>query len=442
MTSRSPSEPAGGGVTGAAQFEGRTAEEAVARARAALGPSSDLRCWKTRRGGVAGFFATEVFVASLTPPPGSEAVAGSKPPTRKSRSRRGAAPSAAPGPRADRAPGYGPTGPDDLLSGLVEATCDEVSLRSVAIPPEAFDEVLAEAEAALARDPDAHGGATGPPVPAPATPADPRAVDEEADTPGGGPPLSDGRTGTGAARSGADAGRAPAEKVKRPTRPAPTSRGTPPARRSAAPAASREDRHVPDLRAALLALGLPDAYLPRGQRPSLDALVRAMGRLPAAPALPTGEGAVVAVVGAHPQLDRTIDLVAAELSLGPRDVLRIDDSFALGRQVARRRSRGRTSLVAVDAGPGTLPARAHEPLAQSAPDYVLAAVGAQSKRVDVEHWSGGLLSADALALWDLAATRTPAELLGMVPIAFVDGEPSSPLGWTLTLAGRAGERHR
>ena len=59
-------------MSGAAQFEGRTAEEAVARARAALGDSGALRCWKTRRGGVGGFFAKEVFVAGLTPPPGSE----------------------------------------------------------------------------------------------------------------------------------------------------------------------------------------------------------------------------------------------------------------------------------------------------------------------------------------------------------------------------------
>ena len=64
-------------VSGATtQFEGRTAEEAVARARAALGDSGALRCWKTRQGGVGGFFATEVFVASLTPPPGSESPSG------------------------------------------------------------------------------------------------------------------------------------------------------------------------------------------------------------------------------------------------------------------------------------------------------------------------------------------------------------------------------
>ena len=63
-------------MSGTTQFEGRTAEEAVARARAALGDSGALRCWKTRRGGVGGFFAKEIFVAGLTPPPGSEKTRG------------------------------------------------------------------------------------------------------------------------------------------------------------------------------------------------------------------------------------------------------------------------------------------------------------------------------------------------------------------------------
>src|ERR1700690_3288284 len=71
--------------SGTTQFEGRTAEEAVARARAALGDSDALRCWKTRKGGVGGFFAREVYVASLTPPPGSEGTRGkgTRTPSRK-----------------------------------------------------------------------------------------------------------------------------------------------------------------------------------------------------------------------------------------------------------------------------------------------------------------------------------------------------------------------
>src|ERR1700684_887913 len=88
------------GTSGTTQFEGRTAEEAVARARAALGDSGALRCWKTRRGGGGGVFAQEGFVAGLTPPPGSETTRGrasrSKPGPKKSLSGRASAPYAAP----------------------------------------------------------------------------------------------------------------------------------------------------------------------------------------------------------------------------------------------------------------------------------------------------------------------------------------------------------
>jgi hypothetical protein len=156
---------------GVTQFEGRTAEEAVARARAALGESSGLRCWKTRRGGVGGFFAREVFVASVTPPPGSEPARGRA--GRLTAKRTSEGPDGAPeddsalpgapdeGARWTGSDSRGPFeltdssgSPADLLSGLVEATSDQVSLRSVPIPADAFDQVLAEAEAALVRDLD------------------------------------------------------------------------------------------------------------------------------------------------------------------------------------------------------------------------------------------------------------------------------------------------
>ena len=176
-------KPMGVDVSGATQFEGRTAEEAVARARAALGESSALRCWKTRRGGVGGFFAREVFVASLTPPPGSERGArqGVADGARQGERRSGDAPG--PGGRRTRSGASDDDaepvesaaavhqesqdesrGPEDLLAGLVEATSDQVSLRSLPIPADAFDQVLAEAQAALASDPEG-GGATTAPTP-------------------------------------------------------------------------------------------------------------------------------------------------------------------------------------------------------------------------------------------------------------------------------------
>src|SRR5208283_2607682 len=85
-------DPAEVASTGSDEFEGRSAEEALLRAREALGPSVELRCWKTRRGGVAGFFATEMYVAGTQPPPGAD---GATPRGRRAAKARAAAREAA-----------------------------------------------------------------------------------------------------------------------------------------------------------------------------------------------------------------------------------------------------------------------------------------------------------------------------------------------------------
>jgi hypothetical protein len=453
----------GADVSGAAQFEGRTAEEAVARARAALGEAGALRCWKTRRGGVGGFFAKEVFVAGLTPPPGSETPRGRAsrpvPDEANGGSDRDPVPHAAPYDGTIRAA--------DHLSGLVEATSDQVSLGSLAIPAGAFDEVLAEAEAALTREREGNGVTMPRALENPLSQAlatEEPGVSEPAgalpDDGGAGVPPDRGEHPVAASASeSSDAGERPASAApaKKASRPKPKAGRTPPAPRST-PAAKQRQRsrpaRLPDLRPGLRSLGVPDSYLPRGQRPSLDQLATVMATLPVSPALPARTGAVVAVVASEPNLDRTVDLLAAELSLGQRDVLRFGgnagaarlrsadlttpEATRLGSQIARRRASGRTSLLVVAAAPGAPLGRdVRGLLEQVAPDYVLAAADAQCKRVDVEHWVGELPSVDAMALWDLSRTRTPAELLGVLPIAFVDGEPSSSLAWTLLLARRA-----
>jgi hypothetical protein len=480
-------KPTGVDVSGATQFEGRTAEEAVARARAALGESSALRCWKTRRGGVGGFFAREVFVASLTPPQGSEpargrasrtepgkasggaedapALDGSS--TRSGASDDGAEPVESAGAVRHELPDES-RGPEDLLAGLIEATSDQVSLRSLPIPADAFDQVLAEAQAALASDPDG-GGATTQPTPPISIPQS-AALEQAAlrqhrpakPDDGKTEARPDHRVSATTSRRPKSPDSAEPTTAKRASRPRPKAGRTPPASRSAT-VAEREQRgrpaRLPALRPALRSLGVPAPYLPGGPRPSLDQLASVMGDLPVPPALPTRIGAVVAVVGSDQNLDRTVDLVATVLSLAPRDVLVFGRSpgaahhrpgdatdaegLRLFRQIGRRRANGRTTLVTLHAGPGTpFPREARRLLEQAAPDYVLAAVGAQCKRVDVEHWIGELLPVDALALWDLSGTRTPGELLGVLPIAFVDGETSSSLGWTLALARRAMDQGR
>jgi hypothetical protein len=445
-------------VSGKTQFEGRTAEEAVARARKALGDSDALRCWKTRKGGVGGFFAREVYVASLTPPPGSEATRGKGLRTSSRRTTDGSARSVSDGSARTVSDGsarsvaagaaspalpQGTGNPDDHLSGLIEATNDQLSLQSLAIPAGAFDQVLAEAEAALARLPEVVDtkGTDHPGVPPEDEDAEAEPEPEHevsASSPEGARPLSAKEAGPPPA---AGAVAPTVAKVKGTARPKPKARPKAAAPRSGAPvtpAPSTRVPRLPDLKPGLRSLGVPSAYLPSGRRPSLDLLADVMATLPVPGALPTAAGAVVAVVGGGSDLHRTVGLVTATLSLGERDVLQLGQGPGTGSQIVRRRANGRRSVVAAHAAPGRpLAQETHECLERLMPDYVLAAVSAQSKRADVEHWVGELPNVDALALWDLAGTRTPAELLGVLPIAFVDGEAGSPLGWTLFLAGRA-----
>jgi hypothetical protein len=113
------------------EFVGRSAEEAVDRARSVLGADVKVRCWKTRRGGVLGFFAREVFIAGVKEPDGTSKAAGR---IEESTARRSL---------ADATP---PT-----FDELVGATSDEVSFGAddTAAEEHAFLDVLAQAEAAL-----------------------------------------------------------------------------------------------------------------------------------------------------------------------------------------------------------------------------------------------------------------------------------------------------
>ena len=127
------------------EFAGRTSQEAVRLARLELGGDAPVRCWKTRRGGIFGFFATEAFVAGIEPPAGAiNAVntgrpARTRPEGEKARARHTGARES---PLANS--------PEQVsLSQLVERTSDEVTLGSDPVPDAAFSEVLAEAEAAV-----------------------------------------------------------------------------------------------------------------------------------------------------------------------------------------------------------------------------------------------------------------------------------------------------
>jgi hypothetical protein len=117
----------------------------VQLARAEFGRDAPVRCWKTRTGGVLGFFAREAFVAGISPPAG--AVKALKTPRPAKEVKEAKEPQGA---HAVAPPGLAlPSSTRSSLSELVEDTSDDVTLGSAPVPAAVFSEVLAEAQAAV-----------------------------------------------------------------------------------------------------------------------------------------------------------------------------------------------------------------------------------------------------------------------------------------------------
>jgi hypothetical protein len=366
----------------AGQFEGRTPAEAVRMARAEFGSDAPVRCWKTRSGGVLGFFAREAFVAGITPPAGAiKAVKTPRPAKESKEPKETRDTQSAPSPLPLR------SSPDrSSLSKLVEDTSDELTLGSAQVPAAVFSEVLAEAQAAVnGTDLVAHPPR---PVPLEAVPLEPVPLESV-------PPVS-----------------VPLEQVPMLAAPEP----------------------IEGLDDSLVRIGVPAPYRPPGSEATLDGLARLLATLPAAPVMPALGGSVIVVVGAARDAQAAGRVLLAKLGLGVTDLLTVDRSDAGRQRVARRRSSNRVTVLVVEA---SLRSRQLAAVAswveQVKPDYVMGAIPATAKRADVEHWWAQVGPLDALALSRLGDTAAPGELMGLLPIAFLDGEEASALRWVLTL---------
>jgi hypothetical protein len=338
------------------QFEGRTPAEAVQLARAEFGSDAPVRCWKTRTGGVLGFFAREAFVAGISPPVGAvKAVKTPRPPKEPKETRAAVPPELAP-PSPARA----------SLSELVEDTSDEVTLGSPPVPAAVFSEVLAEAQAAVNS----------------------------------------------------------ADLLVRPTAPAPVS----------APPVRAGPEWIEGLHESLVRIGVPAAYRPHASEATLDGLARSLDTLPAAPAVPTEGGSVIVVVGAGRDAQSAARAVQETSGLESSALLTVDRTDAGRQRVARRRSSNKVTVLVVEAALRSRQLVAVASwLEQVKPDYVVGAVPATAKRADVAHWRAQVGPMDALALSRLGDTAAPGELMGLLPIAFLDGAEASTLRWVLTL---------
>ena len=356
------------------QFVGATPEEAVRRAREGLGDDAPVRCFKTRAGGVMGFFAREGYVASLEAPAGART--------------RAATPT--PPPSFDEvlalevgAANDAPLSPEDVIATLAAAMDDDVDVRLSEAALAEFSSVLAQAEAALQGTDHLDDDLASSPSPTTAgVDTTPAAVADDSVT-------------------------------------------------YAAPAPTRSGPAViPGLRDSLARLGVPSRFIPEVDG-SLDALVRALDDLDEVPSLPETAGSLLVVIGSDERITPLAETLAITLGLGEDDIVRADLTRVGRLALRRRREAGSTTVVVVEAPlRGTNLDEAAAWVDTLAPAYVMATVDAAEKTADLVRWTQRFSRVDAVALSGCAATTTPAELMGQWPIAYLEDEPATSLRWT------------
>jgi hypothetical protein len=184
----------------------------------------------------------------------------------------------------------------------------------------------------------------------------------------------------------------------------------------------------------LVRIGVPASYRPKRSEATLDGLARALATLPPAPPVPGLGGSVIVVVGAARDAQAAGRALVSRLGLASSDLLTVDRTDAGRQRVARRRTSNRVTVLVVEA---SLRARQLGVVGgwieEVRPDHVMGAVPATAKRADVEQWRAQVGPLDALALSRVGDTASPGELMGLLPIALLDGEEASPLRWVLTL---------
>lgn len=167
--------------------------------------------------------------------------------------------------------------------------------------------------------------------------------------------------------------------------------------------------------------------------------------------LPTGRGAVIAVVGRRADALEVCDLFAAQLGLNPEEILVAAPTFR-GTSVPEERRLGSVDLaheqrrgwrrrphptiVAVDGAVGRVRSGWATHLLEAVePTMVWGVVEASRKAEDIRDWAQRLGGLDALAVTGVDDTVSPATVLGAgVPVGLLDGREASASRWTAVLS--------
>lgn len=167
--------------------------------------------------------------------------------------------------------------------------------------------------------------------------------------------------------------------------------------------------------------------------------------------LPTGRGAVIAVVGRRTDALEVCDLFAIQLGLNPEEIFVAAPTFR-GTSVPEERRLGnvelaheqrrawrrrpRPTIVAVDGAAGRIRSGWATHLLEAVePTMVWGVVEASRKAEDIRDWAQRLGGLDALAVTGLDDTVSPATVLGAgVPVGLLDGHAASASRWTAVLS--------
>lgn len=183
---------------------------------------------------------------------------------------------------------------------------------------------------------------------------------------------------------------------------------------------------------SLARLGVPREYLPEGE--SLDQLMRSLSALPVACPITKVDGSLLIVVGPKREAIATAHNVITHLGLDDAALVVGERNGSVRQRVTRRRSAKRMTVLVVEA---SLKSRQLGEVAtwieKMKPEYVIAAIPSTVKRTDFDSWKAHIGGIESLALTRLAESSSPCELMGALPVAFLDGAPATTLRWVAVL---------
>ncbi len=380
------------------EFQGRTPEEAMAKARKQRPNESDIRCFRVRRGGFYGFFAKECYIASI----GNRVIS----------ERQSVNVCIEENVLSDRGKSFGSLEQDLVgfemdfssllesakgkgsgvtLEQLVESTEDQVHCGNVEEFEKGFPDLLAEAEAVVSGNRKRPTLTTDHYIQA----TDHDIQDDTRESISAHAPIVDYVAVRGEAR---------------------------------------HDLNAPvNLAEHLGGLGIPCAIADSGQASSLDSLFAELCNMPKPKVPDLEKQGVILVLNASKKTLQAKTLIAKMIGVEPQDILEasLSELDCLCATVKAKQGK-RVAFMANVPCAGNPDEKIAAWINDMNADYVLGVVSATAKRADIAHWLAWLQIIDALSVVNIRMTATPGELLGIAPIAFIDGEKASPCEWMVT----------